>query len=382
MTQTSVPGPSAVRRTAFVIACVVAASFLETVAGWALCAPRARPWIAVRPKLALPSVETDADDCAIWIHPTDPSKSLVIGNDKRGRKAGLYVYDLDGRIRQFVSTGNIDNLDVRYGMALGGRTVDICAAVRGQRGRIRVFAVDPETLKLTDVTAAGGIATGFERDGHGLALYRRPSDGATFALVTDEPARGRPINQIRLADDGTGKVKGTLVRSFGASSLRSEEAEGMVVDDELGFLYVADENHAVLKFHADPDRGNGLVSKFAIGDGIRGDREGIAIYKCRGGTGYILLSSQGNNTVKVYAREGENRFLATVNAEGAHKTDGLDVTSCPAGPRFPNGFLVCHNDRGRNFVLYAWEDVAAGGLKLRTDYDPRKASVSPARERR
>ena len=36
------------------------------------------------------------DDPAIWVHPTDPSRSLVIVNDKAG---SLDTYDLDGTLR-------------------------------------------------------------------------------------------------------------------------------------------------------------------------------------------------------------------------------------------------------------------------------------------
>ena len=37
----------------------------------------------------------EKDDPAIWVHPTDKSQSLVIGNDKKG---SLEVYDLDGNV--------------------------------------------------------------------------------------------------------------------------------------------------------------------------------------------------------------------------------------------------------------------------------------------
>ena len=155
----------------------------------------------------------------------------------------------------------------------------------------------------------------------------------------------------------------------------------MAADDELGFLYASDEEHAVFKYHAAPDAPAEPICTFATGDGIKGDREGIAIYKCPDGTGYLLLSSQGNSTVKVYRREGDNEFLGTVDTLGSHRTDGLDVTPCPAGPQFPKGFLVCHNSRGKNFVLYAWEDVAGSALKVDTSYTPRrKAPAAPARE--
>ncbi len=332
-------------------------------------APGAGPISRVHPKLALPPVLTDADDCAIWIQPTEPSRSIVIGNDKAGQKAGLYVYDMNGKLLQFLPMRAPSNLDVRYGMSLGGRPVDLCAVVERNRDLPRVLAIDPESRKLTNVNAERGSWIRSKRP-YGLALYKRPSDGAMFAFVSKR-AEGSDIEQFQLRDDGSGRVKSRRVRKFGGRAIKTH-VEGMVADDELGFLYASDEEHAVLKFHADPERGGGLIHKFALGDGIKGDREGIAIYKCADGTGYLLLSSQGNSTVKVYTREGDNKFLKTVNTVGAWRTDGLDLTWRAAGPKFPHGFLVCHNSRGRNFVLYAWEDVAAEDLKIRKDYDPRK----------
>jgi len=318
------------------------------------------------PRLRLPRVLRDADDCAIWVHPTRPEHTIVIGNDKSGRRKGLYVYDLEGRILQFVPMEKPSNLDVEYGLRLGGRSVDVCAVVEKWRNRLRVFAIDPATRQLADLTAPGGLPTHIDSNTYGLALYKRRSDGALFAFASSR-TRGE-IVQLRLADDGAGKVQGSLVRRLRCSP---GIVEGMVADDELGLLYAAVETRAVLKFRADPDAGNTPIAQFALGDGIQGDREGIAIYKRPDGTGYILLSSQGNSTLKVYAREGGNRFIKTIVAEGAVDTDGIDVTPCPAGPLFPRGFLVCHNSPGRNFVLYAWEDIAGDDLAVCTAYDPR-----------
>ncbi len=65
-----------------------------------------------------PTVETipttpvvDADDPCIWIDPTDPAESTIIGTDK-GR--GLNVYDLAGREIQHLPHGGINNVDIRY----------------------------------------------------------------------------------------------------------------------------------------------------------------------------------------------------------------------------------------------------------------------------
>src|SRR5690242_17678732 len=47
----------------------------------------------------VPSIETtngtSADDAAIWIHPTDPARSTIIGTMKTSSN-GLRVYDLAG----------------------------------------------------------------------------------------------------------------------------------------------------------------------------------------------------------------------------------------------------------------------------------------------
>ena len=157
--------------------------------------------------------------------------------------------------------------------------------------------------------------------------------------------------------------------AFGAAYLGSQ-CEGMVVDDELEYLYVSEEGHGVHKFHANPAYGNAHITEFALDDGISGDREGLAIYACPGGTGYVLLSSQGNSTVKVYRREGEpedphlHTLLTTVVTYGSSETDGLDVTYLPAGSTFRQGLLAKHDSPSRSFTLYPWEDISQGWLSI------------------
>jgi len=122
----------------------------------------------------------------------------------------------------------------------------------------------------------------------------------------------------------------------------------------------------VRKYYADPDLNkNEQIVAFAT-------RDGIGIYKCDGNTGYLLISSQDNKSVKIYRREGEQTnphqhdLLATILTNGSKDTDGLDVTNLPAGPKFPKGFLAKHDSKGLNFVLYAWEDIAGDELRICT----------------
>jgi len=71
----------------------------------------------------VPTEGDAADDPAVWVHPTDPARSLVLGTDKKG---GLHAYSLDGRDRQLVSPGSRpNNVDVLYGFRLDGRPTDL-----------------------------------------------------------------------------------------------------------------------------------------------------------------------------------------------------------------------------------------------------------------
>ena len=49
------------------------------------------------PVVVTEQVKHDADDPAIWIHPTDPTRSLIIGTDKK-EDGALYVFGMDGKI--------------------------------------------------------------------------------------------------------------------------------------------------------------------------------------------------------------------------------------------------------------------------------------------
>lgn len=93
-----------------------------------------------------------------------------------------------------------------------------------------------------------------------------------------------------------------------------------------------------------------------------------------GGTGYLLLSDQGDSgmkvpsSVKIYERQGANKFVKTVFTTDSRgrgdqqETDGLDVTSVSLPPLFPQGFVVTHDGFHSAFNLYRWEDFAQDDL--------------------
>ena len=314
----------------------------------------------ISPKASTASVPEDADDCAIWIHPHDRTLSVIIGNDNQ-KKGGLYLWDLSGKeIYHTPAIKEPMHVDVRYGMRLGGERVDIVGCPIRGTNIIKIFKIDPDTRTLIDITTIGGIKTGFSDEPYGFCLYEEKNTGNIYAFLSKNE-KGANIHQMLLEDDGTGQVKGTLTRSFGGEFTKSV-VECMVADDELGFVYMADQEHAVLKFNADPTSETKPVNIFALDDGIQGNRKGLSIYECPEGKGYLILSSQGNSTLKIYERGGTNPFVATIEKKGSDNEDGLDSTSCAIPPKYPFGFVVCHNQPKKNFVIYSWEDIAKDKL--------------------
>jgi 3-phytase len=321
---------------------------------------------ALKPAVITEPTLHDTDDPAFWIHPTDRAKSLVIGTDKFTDGA-LYVYDLDGKIVKRVGgLKRPNNVDVAYGLMLGGKATDIAVTTEREMQRLRIFSVPAMTVvDKGDLVVFSGDK---ERAPMGVALYKRLKDGAIFAIVGGKggPTEGY-LGQYRLSDDGTGKVKMTLVRQFGRYSGK-KEIEAIAVDAELGYIYYSDETFGVRKYAADPDAPDAGKELATIGTtGYASDHEGISIYKVKDGTGYILVSDQQANQFRIYKREGEpgrrhEHTLVKTVPVSAIESDGSEVTSEAMGPKFPNGLFVAMSN-GKVFHYYSWDQIAGSDLK-------------------
>lgn len=317
----------------------------------------------LRPAVVTAAVLNDSDDPAIWIDTVNPSRSLIIGTDKGDSTGGLYAFTLDGRIdtaRTRRPLKRPNNVDIISGLQVGGKLIDI--AVTAERGRmsLRVFRL-PEMTPID----GGGIAL-FDGDTSrapmGIALYRRPRDGAVFAIVGGKsgPLEGY-LWQYRLADTGNGTVGATRVRAFGAFSGK-KEIEAIAVDQQLGFVYYSDETVGIRKYHADPDRPDAAKELALFGTtGFVSDHEGIAVYPTSDSTGYLVVSDQQGQRLQLFAREGAARAphthvaLATIPV-AARETDGLDVSATALSPAFPEGLLVMMST-DKTFHFYDWRDV-------------------------
>ena len=162
-------------------------------------------------------------------------------------------------------------------------------------------------------------------------------------------------------------MRGTFVRRFGNFS-GNGEIEAVAVDDALGYVYYADEEYAVHKWHADPDHADAGRELAAFGrEGFKGQREGIGLFTREDGTGVIVVSDQieGASELRLYPREGrpgnphEHDPAIAVMTTPADETDGVEVVPSGLTGDLASGLLVMMNSGGRNFQLYRWQDVAS-----------------------
>ena len=344
-------------------------------AGWILLLAVVAQLPALVPARQTAQVPHDPDDPAIWIHPTDASKSLIFGTDKMPATGGLYVFGLDGSQKAaFAPLDRPNNVDVAYGFSLGGRRIDIAVVTERLKHRLRVFGIDPASGAVRDL-APNGLPvlegqTGQASEPMGIAMYERPRDGAVFAIVAPKTGgTSEYLWQYRLETKG-GAITARLVRRFGSFSrigptaAQIGEIEAVVVDDALGFVYYSDERFGIRKWHADPDHPD-AAKEIAVlgGTGYQGDREGLAIYTAPNGGGYLVSSDQvpGATRLMIYPRQGatdrpHDQALIAAIATNADSTDGLEVTSRPL-PGFAAGMLVMMNSSPKNFLVYDFQEI-------------------------
>lgn len=326
----------------------------------------------------VPGTGDAADDAAIWIHPTDPARSTVIGTDKSTDGHGLVVYDLSGRELFYYPDGRMNNVDVRYNFPLGSSRVGLVGASNRVRSLdfYKVNESDRSLTKVGSFAPTANIATP-----RGFSFYHSPDTGKYYAYVTDV---GK-VEQWEL-DGSTGSVTGKLVRSWTVSG--PAHTEGLVADDEMKRLYIAQEDiGGIWRIGAepgDPTAGTRVVSTTESGGDIVQDIKGISIYYGSGGAGYLMAASQGSNRFHAYARD-DNRPLGAFaipagnGIDAVTGMDGIDVTNFGVGGPFPQGFFVTQdtsNDTGnQNFKLVPWQSIAAAyspALLVDPAYDQRK----------
>ncbi|GAQ89699.1 3-phytase, partial [Klebsormidium nitens] len=401
----------------------------------------------------------DSDDPAIWIHPTDKSKSLIITSKK---EAGVAVFDLQGVLVQDIPApppprtgdrpGRINNVDIVYGVQLGSETLDIIVGSDRGLDKLKIWKINLSGTPLTEITdaSAGFIFNANQNEVnvqatcYGVAAYKK-ADGTVVVYCTRR-SRVR-LGQLELVPfPATGTFGYRKVADLDVPSVFAlpdgttwtpcedpgEEAqfEGMVVDPYAGYLYAGQEDVGIwrigLDFAAAPTpvlfaktREFGVPYTYDTeeeecvydftkdpgfgGQNLEADVEGLTIYFSQANSdgGYLLASSQGDDTFAVYSRLNNNRFIGSFKVvnnpdngvDSIQDCDGGQVINVPL-PGFPLGLLVAQDGDNKpdvldgdgetrdntNFKYIQWSGIASAlGLVVdTTSYDPRLGFVSAA----
>jgi len=301
-----------------------------------------------------------ADDPAIWRNAANPAASLLLGTDK---KAGLYVYGLDGKVRDFSPAGALNNVDLReVRMADGTARILVAASDRTDKAepKIALFGLDGNAGKLTALGAESFLKAGHApAEAYGFCMGAPLASGElarAYVVLKDGT-----VAESRLVERG-GRIAAEHLRDVKFAS----QSEGCVVDDVAHTLYVAEEDVAIWKV---PLSGTALTAasyaRVGAADGLVDDIEGLAIARPGDGRAWLVASSQGDNAYALFdlaTGKPAGRFRVDGGTlGGTSDTDGIEVALGDFGPAFPEGVFMAQDGdnapRAQNFKLLSWQSI-------------------------
>jgi 3-phytase len=310
--------------------------------------------------MAVRSVDDAADDPAIWVNETDIGLSRVIGTDKN---FGVEVYSLEGEKLQSIAAGRTNNIDIR-------RIEDsihwsaLAAASNRTNNTISLFLIDKQGALhwLQDSEIATGLT-----EPYGLCMFSNSAGLQVF--VNDTNGRYQQWLLEIVLDAPEPQVAGRLLREFTVPS----QPEGCVADDEHQRLFVGVENEGIRWLSAH-HRAPARLWPIADIDGeiLVADVEGMSLYR-QGSAGFLIVSSQGNNSYAIYNRLPPFDYRGSVfvredsivGIDGTSDTDGLDVSSLIRTEEYPEGLLVVQDGSNtepaepQNFKYISWEKISS-----------------------
>jgi len=289
----------------------------------------------------------------------------VLGTNK---KQGLLVYDLQGRQRQLLEAGRLNNVDLRQGILAGGRRWDLAVATQRDENALALFGIDAQGK----VSELARLPTNL-REIYGVCVARTPADELDVH-VNDKDGHIQHY-RIELIE---ASWRARLLREWRLAS----QPEGCVVDERTQRLFVGEEKRGIWALDARAERPAKPALVMATGAELQADVEGLAIYQGKGrdAASYLVVSSQGNDSYLVldakppYKLRGGFRIgiNSQLGIDGTSETDGLEVSSADLGGPggiYGQGLVVVQDghkrlpDGPQNFKLLPWSEVARA-LKL------------------
>ena len=289
-----------------------------------------------------------ADDPAIWRDPANPAASLIVATDK---KAGLYVYGLDGAVRSFDPAGRLNNVDLAD---MGAAGVIVVASDRNDPATalLRLYKLDTAAARLVPL----GTVPGGAGESYGVCLMTAGETLYAFSVL-----KAGDIHQVAIDLSGSAPA-GRIVRSMKLAT----QTEGCVTDARTGTLYIGEEDRGIWAFDTRPDGPTaGRLVAPVDGEHLVADVEGLALAPVGADSGWLVASSQGDNAYALYALPGmtpAGRFRIGAGQWGAtEETDGIELVLGDFGPEYPGGLFVAQDGdnapAAQNFKMVPWQAI-------------------------
>ena len=334
----------------------------------------------------IPAGYEESDDAAVWVNQRNPGKSLVLGvsktKPKDGGKAGLGIYNLQGKEIQYIQMERLNNVDIRHNIF----GMDLAAASNRDKLAISLFSVNAKganlvaNLKLKSKEEPYGFC--LQQDGKKLYGWLPMKSGLLHQVQIIKTSRGFKGKEVRVIDtkNWLNRKQDThltniliddifyekdLPRVELMEELKEEiserfQLEGCVSDDDNQMLYVGMENLGVFKLNLKKKKAKAkLILKVAkskeLPDAdsfpagtprVVNDIEGMSLYRTGSKAGALIVSVQGINEYAVIDRKDDSykgNFKVSFGNDEVTETDGLFVLSNYLGKDFPFGMMVLHD---------------------------------------
>ncbi|KAJ3370965.1 hypothetical protein GGF31_003695 [Allomyces arbusculus] len=238
----------------------------------------------------------DNDDPEVYVHPTNPDDSVIIGTTKSKSDGGLHVWAMDGTELAFAAVpkkSGLNSVDILMNVpvldAAGkatGEKVDLAlAGVRGKINGIGIWRIDPAAIsanRKTLATKPGATQaelvpvlipltnhirefnkdTELEVYGSCAFTYTPKSTTAeanTLIITTKKAVAYQYTVSVTRSADGKTEPKATLTLARQWTVGLGSQLENCVGDAETGALYVGEESIGVWRYD---------LAQFAITDAI------------------------------------------------------------------------------------------------------------------
>ncbi len=352
----------------------------------------------------IPAGLDSTDDVAVWLHPQDPARSLIVGvsktKPKAGNQAGLGLYNLNGEQILYLHHDRLNNVDLKYNFAFADQQIDIAVASNRDKKALSVFQLSDKTIRLlADLPLLDQTGNPIDEEPYGLCLSNSGNNGVFYAFTPMKSGiiyqheiqykNGELITQLTKAIDTSRFLNEAqnkkliditlkevilekdytihkLIEKLSKKLNQRFQLEGCVVDDETQTLYYGMENLGVWKLalNEKPDQAKliaevqraksdlNLDTPAAELPAFTTDIEGLALHYGPEGKGALLVSVQGLNEYAWIDRKTDRYLgsfkLAFGSTDPVTETDGLDIMSTPLGKDYPAGILVVHDHHNTN----------------------------------